>query len=98
MGERQREAEAEAGGSGMKQTPVAEAWSAFEKMVLPANASRDQRVWMKRAFYGGAGSLLAFIMNGVSPGPDCQPGDEDFITAIHQEIIDYGLGVINGTD
>lgn len=77
-------------------TPLADAWKSFAAEVLdPGNAGVNQRLWMKRAFYGGATALYAAVMTGLTPSAESTPEaestreDEDLLLSIHHEIMKF---------
>ena len=43
------------------QAPLRDAWSSFKRDVVPASASATQRQEMRRAFYGGAQSMMVML-------------------------------------
>lgn len=51
-------------------TTIHNAWVVFEEMVIPENASKEQRGEMKKAFYGGVGQMLTIIMTSYQDGSD----------------------------
>lgn len=70
-------------------TTVAQAWGDYRLLVVPKTAGPAQIKELKRAFYAGAESLLVQILNGLSPGPDDQPSDGHYISALHAELLAF---------
>jgi hypothetical protein len=65
---------------------IAQAWDDYRAIVVPKNAGPTQVQECRRAFYAGAESLLVVILQGLSPGPDSTPSDEDYIARLHAEL------------
>ncbi len=73
----------------MAQHIVARAWASFEAAVVPAEAGEHQRASMKMAFYGGASSLLAAILNMLEPGEDATAADLANMDALEAELREF---------
>jgi hypothetical protein len=69
---------------------VLEAWNSYRKIVMAADAPRIQVVEIRRAFYAGIVAVINLIDTGISDGPGITPEDLDFMTAIRQELREYG--------
>jgi hypothetical protein len=75
---------------------INEQWEEFSKKVIPDTASDNQRKAMKRAFYGGAGSLLFSIVGLLDA--DSEPTDKDLLmmTSIHNELENFSAACLRG--
>jgi hypothetical protein len=79
-----------------KPRTVAQAWGDYRLLVVSKTASAAQIKEIRRAFYAGAESLMVEILNGLSPGPDAKPSDEDFLNALHAELLAFASDVKKG--
>jgi hypothetical protein len=74
---------------------LAEQWQTYAAQVLPANASRTQRIETRRGFYAGAQALLALI-NGVSIDDVSIDQGAAMLELLHQELLAFGNDVQAG--
>jgi hypothetical protein len=70
--------------------PIEIAWTRFEQMVVPANASSVQRSEMRKAFYAGASIVFRIITQGVSDGEEIQDSDLQLLDDIAREVDQFG--------
>lgn len=75
---------------------VENAWRRYAERVLPTDASPVQVQETRRAFYGGAASLLAVMVRNVSAGDDITPADETLMESIDAEINQFFADVAGG--
>ena len=78
----------------MKKIGVVEReWESYRREVIPVGAPEVQIQESRRAFYGGARSLLAAIVNSLDP--DTEPVDEDVarMEEIHAELEKFAQDV-----
>jgi hypothetical protein len=75
---------------------VEQAWGDYRLLVVPKTAGPAQIKELRRAFYAGAESLMVQILNGLSPGADCTPSDEDYLTALQAELLAFARDVKKG--
>lgn len=61
-------------------------WEDFEKRIIPKTAGPIQRQEMKRAFYGGAGTMFGLLSTGFDKDEDPTEIDLDYMTNIHNEL------------
>lgn len=75
---------------------LAEAWSEFEAMVVPAIAGPTQRDEMRKAFFSGAAVFFELMTNGVSDGDPDDVTDEDmsFMSELNDEIEEFKAEVV----
>ncbi len=80
-----------------EETTVARLWKDYREKVMPAQCPARQVIETRRAFYAGAGLLLAFVT-----GPVFCAVDDDFgcikLTELRDEIQDFVDGVGAGRD
>jgi len=81
--------------SAQRQT-VREAWEEYRKVVMHPGAGPTQMQECRRAFYAGAHMLLCATMTGLSPGDDITQADEDYIGALHYELLMFAAQVKKG--
>lgn len=76
---------------------LAETWTEFERAVMPKGAPKEQHVEMRRAFYGGAASMLSLVSGGLDA--DTEPTDLDvaYLESIHQELATFANDIARGT-
>lgn len=75
---------------------LAELWESYAARVLPQNASAIQVQECRRAFYAGAGALLAAIASVLGPGDEPTEDDLRAITAIQVELNAFALDTLEG--
>lgn len=51
-------------------TPIKEQWESYEREVVPANASAEQRLETRRAFYAGAQAMLTTSLGRNASTPE----------------------------
>jgi hypothetical protein len=79
-----------------KRLSLANQWTTFELKTGVANTSDIQRQEMRRAFYGGAASLMDAMMLGFSE--DSEPTEEDlqYMDSIAKELKKFGEDIAAG--
>lgn len=73
----------------MKRLYILEEWNSFARAVLTPDCPSIQREEMRKAFYAGAQSLFATLMNLLEPGAEPTAGDLLNMDAIHEELMDF---------
>lgn len=63
-------------------------WGIYSSLI-PTSASATQVRETKRAFYGGAQTLLAIIMKALDPGTEPTDADLRMMDELHQELQDF---------
>ena len=66
----------------------------YRKNVMPPDAGPLQIKECEMAFFAGVCGIMAVIMTGPTPGPDCTPMDESFMLEIEDELKRYVARVI----
>ena len=69
---------------------IDEQWRTYSERVVPANASDAQRMETRNAFYGGAVTLFAAILNSVEPGTEPTDNDLKVFDDLQAEFDDFG--------
>lgn len=72
------------------------AWNDYRAKVMPKDAPAIQLQECRHAFYAGAETLLVAILRGLTPGPNSTRSDEDYIAAIHDELLAFARDVKEG--
>jgi hypothetical protein len=72
---------------------VGASWTSFEDAILPKGAPEIQRIEMRRAFYGGAFSILATCLTVV--GDPAVPDEEGvkLLDRLHKECMAFARRV-----
>ena len=65
-------------------------WRGYRDKVLPRNAPKVQIVECKRAFFGGALSLLNAITGDLDEDDDPTDRDMERMASIHRELVRFG--------
>lgn len=68
---------------------IEQGWDRFRQGVVPPNASAVQVVEMRKAFYMGAGFLLAQVMLHLEPGEEPTEADMAMMDAVHAELLAF---------
>lgn len=79
----------------MPATTMKALWESY-RIVLPANASPTQIIETRRAFYAGAGALLAAILASLTPGPEPQEADLAMMDSVHAELTQFAKDISEG--
>jgi len=74
----------------MKRKSISEQWDDFSLRVGLYNVSSIQRQEMRRAFYGGAASILAALVTELDDNREPTEADMEYISSLHREIGKYG--------
>jgi hypothetical protein len=74
----------------MKRKSIAEQWDDFSLRVGLYNVSPIQRQEMRRAFYGGAASILSSLVMGLDEDHEPTEEDMEYISSLHQEMSQFG--------
>jgi hypothetical protein len=82
--------------SGPRSGAVLAAWNNYRAKVIPKDAPAVQLLECRRAFYAGAETLLSAILRSMAPGPDVTQADEDYIAAVHNELLAFAQDVKEG--
>ena len=69
---------------------ILEAWTSYRRNVIPLAAPPVQIEECRRAFYSGALSLFASIVNNLDAGSEATDKDIGRMQSIHDEIEAYG--------
>ena len=65
-------------------------WERYRDVVISTNASKNQFIECERAFYAGAWSFYAAIMNNLEGGQNETPKDLQLMENLHNELVEYG--------
>lgn len=80
----------------MKKKLIASAWQSYATRVLPPQASNNQRIETRRAFYAGARAFFSGLMGALDPSPDATDGDVAAIGSMEQELQEFAKDVKEG--
>jgi len=80
----------------MKRNLIGNAWATYEERVLPADAPDEQKQECRRAFYGGAASLLTALVMALEPGDEMTGGDVLTMGGIEAELKEFEEAVRGG--
>jgi hypothetical protein len=69
-------------------------WESFQAQAVPKDASAIQIEVMRDAFYAGAGSIFATIVNQLEPGAEATQNDLDMMCNLNDELKEFGEEVI----
>lgn len=77
--------------------PINAEWKTYAKL-LPKNCGQTQYIETRRAFFAGASTLFALIVNNVSDSsnPEATAEDLAFMDTIHKEIVAFTDTVKSG--
>lgn len=64
-------------------------WAAFSEMVIPKDASADQQLDMRTAFFAGAQHLFASIITILDPGAEPTDADMARMDQIDRELREF---------
>lgn len=67
-----------------------EAWNSYVAQCIPPDAPPVQIDETRKAFYGGALSLLAEMLGGLSEGPDAEEADVSLVEDLQAELDEFG--------
>jgi hypothetical protein len=70
---------------------IQQIWDGFERAVLPPNCSDVQRNEMRKAFYGGAGAMLA--MTSEIAGIENREAAVAVLQGLHEEVAVFAANV-----
>ena len=72
-------------------------WESYALAVLPEDASGEQIVETRRAFYaGGTSLLLAVLTDIVGPDDKVDEAAVGALDSVHQEFVAFAMAVENG--
>lgn len=77
-----------------KNTVILDGWRSFESRVVNPAAGEHQRNEMRMAFFSGAMILFSALMNRMTEGAEVEADDEQLLTDIHDELREYGDGIV----
>jgi hypothetical protein len=70
----------------MKMKRIADLWQSYLDDVMPKTAGPVQIQETRRAFYAGAGAVLANIVSNLTEGPEAEDEDLANMDAIAEEL------------
>lgn len=65
------------------------AWEDYRAKVVPQGADKAQVLETRKAFYAGAYSFHTAMIEGLSPGLDCEDGDLDLVDDMVGELEEW---------
>lgn len=71
-----------------KETNLAELWESYKK-ILPPDASPNQIIETRRAFYAGCQGLYFMLMHILDPSDDVTDMDMAIMASIDKELKDF---------
>jgi hypothetical protein len=80
----------------LKNTTIAAVWDDYRVVVMPPDAPSVQVTECRRAFYAGAQSLLSAILASLSPGDEPAAADEEYLEAVHDELLRFRADLKEG--
>jgi hypothetical protein len=75
---------------------VRDEWLSYRLQVIPSDAPSRQIAECRRAFYAGAEMLLTAIMSGLDPDKEPTQADQDYLAALHTELLTFARDVKEG--
>ncbi len=70
-------------------------WETY-RAILPKDASANQIIETRRAFYAGADALFVTILNLLEPGAEATDNDLKMLDEIQKEFNDFAELIKNG--
>jgi len=70
-------------------------WLSY-RAILPKDASANQIIETRRAFYAGAQGLFHAILTALEPGQDATEGDLAYMDNIERELRDFAVLIADG--
>lgn len=74
----------------ISERPLAAAFEAFRRQVIPKDAPPIQVVEMQKAFMAGASVLFTLLIKGVSEGDEVNQADMNLMAAVQAEVDTFG--------
>lgn len=82
----------------MKARRILDEWNGYRERVMPAEAGTTQVQETRRAFYGGARSMIALMLLGLDPGSAdvVTPEDLDAMDGWTEELRQFVVDITEG--
>jgi hypothetical protein len=80
----------------MQKKLLANAWQSYATRVLSPQASNNQRIETRRAFYAGAQAFFSAVMEALDPSPKVMDSDVAAIGSMDQELQAFANDVKEG--
>lgn len=74
----------------MNRRHIHEAFDSYRRAAISGGEAPESIDKAKQHFYAGAWALFNVVMQGLTPGPDSTPADEQFLADIDAELREYG--------
>ena len=71
-------------------------WATYRERVVPASAGQLQVQECRRAFYASAEAFWRAISKHLEPGEEVTEPEVDALDAMHRELVQFAVDVVEG--